>query len=203
MQDSEFRPSYSFRGLWDVLLISLGLLIVALFEFWKLGLELGTFSTIIGFLLFCYWWMHNLIRRIVFSHSSFTVTGFFIPQQTIAYLEIIDLSYSTIKTKRGNISLAGMENSRELRRLLADLLAEGKIDPEELKWELIDKETRFRKASLPSLIISLPLWALLFYFWPYHHYWFSPWSLGASSALIFYVVNSIVQLISRKRLDEN
>ena len=203
MQDTEFRPSYSFRSLWDVLLISLGLLIGDLFLFWKLGLGLATSSNIIFSVLFCYWWMHSLIRRIVFSHSTFTVTSFLRPQKTIAYLEIIDISYSTIKTKRGNISLSGMENSRELRRLLADLLAEGKIDPEELKWELIDKEARYKKASLPSLIISLPLLALLFYFWPYHHYWFSPWSLGASSGLIFYVVNSIVQLISRKRLDEN
>jgi hypothetical protein len=101
MQDSVFLPKYTYKGLWDVLLISLGGLSVLIFAIWKHGFGLENIISLVALALFCFWWMRHLVRRIVFTNSAFSVTRYLLPTKTIDYVEVTDISFSTIRTQKG------------------------------------------------------------------------------------------------------
>lgn len=203
MQKTDFAPKYTFKSLYDVLLISLGLLFAALFSFWKLGLDLATLSAVFFLFCFCFWWMHDLVRNISFTSSALRITWYFLPSKTINYAEVIDVGFSKIKTKRGSIKLAGMSNAIELLNQVSDLIKQGSIDQNRIEKRLVVEEAIDQKSTLPSLIISFPLWGLLFYFWPYHHYWFSSIGIGVSCGIIFFIVISAVKQVVKMRLQND
>jgi hypothetical protein len=202
MQDFVFKPRYTFKGLADVILISLGLLFVSVFSWLILGFSLQTSFAFLFMLFFCFWWMHNHIRYIAFYESRFTVAKYIWVSKTISYIDITDIGNGTIKTKRGNINIAGMSNTMELLFQFKKLMELGKIDFDQLEKKIFIEEIIVQKSILPSIIASLPFWALLFYYWPYFRYWFSSLGLVFLSTLIFFIVASIARRII-KRLMEN
>jgi hypothetical protein len=199
MQRTDFRPKYTFKSLSDVLLISFGLLFASLFSFWRLGLDFATLSAVFFLFCFCFWWMHNLVRHIVFTASALHITWYFLPPKTINYIDIIDVGFSKIRTKRGYIKLAGMSNAMELLNQVSDLIKQGVLDQNQIEMKLMLEEAIDQKSTLPALIISFPLWGMLFYFWPYHHYWFSPIGTAVSCGIIFFIVISIVRQVVKMR----
>ena len=202
MHDNVFLPKYTYKGLFDVLLISLGLFVVSIFAIWREGFGLENFTVLAAFAFFCFWWMRNLIRRIVFNNSTFSVSRFLLPTITIDYAEVTDIGFSKIKTKQGEISLAGMGNAQELLRRFADLMAQGKIEKERLEMEIVVEDEVWKKSIVLTAILSTPFCVLLFYKWSFYNYWFSSLGIGISCGLIIYIVGLIVQKIQRKRIEK-
>ena len=199
MKDTTIKPKYSFKSLWDVILISLGLIFSIVFIAKRLGFGLEVLSFLLAFILFCFWWIHFLIRKIVFAHSSFTVVLYIMPPKTIKYAEIKDIGNTKIETKIGNISLAGMTNPDEIINKFNDLINQGKVSRNQLEKKVRIEEMVWRKSMLPSLIISLPFWVIMFYYWPFHKMWFSPLSFGLACGLVLFLVSSIVQWVVKKK----
>ncbi len=202
MQDNVFLPKYTYKGLFDVLLISLGLLAVSISAIWKQGFGLENFIYLIAFALFCFWWIRNLIRQVVFNNSAFSVSRFLLPTITIDYVEITDIGFSKIKTKKGEISLAGMNNAQELLRRFVRLIEQGKIEKTQLEMKVAVQDKVWKKSIGLTAILSFPFCVLLFYVWPFNNYWFSALGIGISCGLIIYIVGFIVQRIQRKKLEE-
>jgi hypothetical protein len=202
MQNNVFFPKYTYKGLLDVLLISLGGLSVLTFAIWRQGFNIENFILLLAFIFFCFWWMHNIVRRIVFNNSTFSVTRFLLPTKTIDYVEITDIGFSKIKTKKGEISLAGMSNAQELLRRFMGLIEQGIIEKEQLEMEVVVEDEIWKKSIGLTAILSFPLCVLLFYVWPFYDYWFSALGVGISCGLIIYIVSFIIQRIQRKRLEE-
>lgn len=202
MKDDVFLPKYTYKGLFDVLLISLSLLIVSISAIWREGFGLENSSLVVAFAFFCFWWMRNLVRRIVFDKSTFSVSRFLLPTMTIYYVEITDIGFSKIKTKQGEINLTGMENNQELFRRFMGLIKQGKIKKEQLKMEIVVEDKIWKKSIGLTAILSFPLCALLFYVWPFDEYWFSALGVGISCGLIIYVVGFIVQRTQKNKLEE-
>jgi len=199
MKSSHFWPRYSIRSLWDVILLSLGLTIVIIITMVRTGIGLEALSLLVTLIGFYFWWTHFLIRKFVFHQSSFTIMRFILPPKTINYSDVEDIGSVKIKTKKGNLQLAGMINSDELINKFNELISQGKIHQNNLEHKLRAKETIWRKAMFPSLGISLPLWALAFYFWPFDRMWFSAVGFGIVCGLITAFVISIIQWMIRKK----
>jgi hypothetical protein len=200
MQKIIFRPKYAIRWSWDVLSIGLSGLIVLLFSFWKFGITLSNVSLSMFLIFFIVYFSPFYIRRIVFASSFFTVENYVWPSKKIEYSDIIDIGPWKVKTRKGNVSFLSMRNAGQLHSLFIELIKQGKIHKNQLEKKIEVEETIDKKSVLPALIISLPFCILLFYFWPFHRYWFSSVGFGASSALIFFIVGSIVKWIMKKRL---
>ena len=200
MKATTIKPKYSFKSLWDVILLSLGLIVVIILAAVRVGFGLETLSLLIMLVGFCFWWTHYLIRHFIFTPSSFTVVRYIMPPKTIKYAEITDVGNSNIKTKIGNVNLAGMTNDDEIINKFNDLINQGKINQNQLEKKVRAEETIWRKSMLPSLIISLPFWLILFRYWPFHKMWFSPLGFGLVCGLILFFVVSIVQWVVKKKL---
>jgi lipopolysaccharide export LptBFGC system permease protein LptF len=121
------------------------------------------------------------------------------PPKTINYAEIIDVGNSKIKTKNGNIYLAGMTNADEVINKFNELINQGKINRNQLEKKVNAEEIIWRKSILPSFMISLPFWGILLYFWPFNKMWFAL-GFGLVCGLIFFFVSTIVQWVVKKRL---
>jgi len=198
--NSTIKSRYSFKTLWDVIILSLGLLFSGILSAVQLGFGLETISEFVFLIVFCFWWMHSLVRYFVFSTSSFTIVRYIMPAININYADVTDIGISKIKTKNGVISLAGIANVDEIFQKLHDLIDQGTFNPNHLENKLTTKDVIWHKSILPSLIISLPLWILLFYFWPFYKAWFTPLVLSLAGGLVLYLVTSLVQWVIRKRL---
>ena len=85
------------------------------------------------------------------------------PTITIDYAEVTDIGFSKIKTKQGEISLAGMGNAQELLRRFADLMEQGKIEKERLEMEIVVEDEVWKKSIVLTAILSTPFCVLLFY----------------------------------------
>jgi len=199
MQNSVFLPKYTYKGLWDVLLISLSLFSVSIFAIWKEGFGLENLIFLVVFGLFCFWWMRHLVRRIVFTNSSFSVARYLLPTKTVGYFEITDISFSAIRTQKGDIRLTGMSNAHELLQQFIGLIEQGKIENTQLEMKMVVEDEIWGKSIAFTFILSIPVCALLFYIWPFYNYWFSSLGLGTSGGLIIYIVGSVVQWIQKKR----
>jgi hypothetical protein len=182
-----------------VLLLSLGLTIVIIISVVRSGVGLAALSLLVTLIGFYFWWAHFLIRKFVFKQSSFMIVRYILPPKTINYSDVEDIGSVKIKTKKGNLHLAGMINSDELINKFNDLISQGKIHQHNLEHKLRAEETVWRKAMLPSLGISLPLCALAFYFWPFDRMWFSAVGFGIVCGLITALVISIIQWMIRKK----
>lgn len=200
MKNLIIKPKYSFKSLWDVLLLSLVLIFSIIFSVIRLGFSLETLSVLIALIMFCFWWTHSLIRYFIFTPSSFTMVRYIMPPKTIDYAEITDVGNTKIKTKIGNIYLAGITNVGEIIDRFNDLIDQDKINQNQLEKKVRIEDVTLRKSTLPALIISLPFWGILFYFWPFHKMWFSPLGLGLAYGLILFFFGSIVQRIVEKKL---
>jgi heme/copper-type cytochrome/quinol oxidase subunit 4 len=200
MKDTTTKPKYTFKSLVDVLVLSLGLTVVTIMTVVRSGFNLQALSLLIMLIGFCFWWTHSLVRYFIFASSSFTVVRYIMPAITINYADVIDIGVTKIKTRVGNISLAGMSNNDVVINKFNDLINQGKINRNHLEKKIRTEETIWRKSLLPSLIISLPFGAMLFYYWPFDNKWFSPVGLGLACGLILYLVSFVVQRVVKKRL---
>ena len=200
MKNLIIKPKYSFKSLWDVILLSLVLIFSFIFSVMRLGFSLETLSLLIALIGFCFWWMHSLIRNFIFTSSSFTMVRYIMPPKTIDYAEITDVGNTKIKTKIGSIYFSGITNIGEIIDGFNDLINQGKINRNQLEKKVRIEEITLRKSTLPALIISLPFWGILFYFWPFHGMWFSPLGLGLACGLILLFFGSLVQRIVEKKL---
>jgi hypothetical protein len=171
-----------------------------IFSVMRLGFNLETLSLLIALIGFCFWWTRYLIRHFIFTPSSFTLVRYIMPPKTINYAEITDIGNTKIKTKIGNINLTGITNVGEIIDDFNDLINQGKINRNQLEKKVRIEEITWHKSILPALIISLPFWGMLFYFWPFHKMWFSPLGLGLACGLILFFFGSIVQWIVKKKL---
>ncbi|PKN94633.1 MAG: hypothetical protein CVU44_05985 [Chloroflexi bacterium HGW-Chloroflexi-6] len=203
MQKSMIRSKYSFKGLWDVILISLGLLYGVISYTRRFGFGVETLSIFIMFIGFCLWWTHHLVHHFIFTSSSFTVVRYIMPLKTIKYADVIDIGTFKIKTRVGNIQFAGTDNKDEIIKKFNELINQGKINRDELENKIITDEMVWRKSMLPSLIVALPFFVTIVYFWPFHKMWFSPPVIGLIGGLLLFVIISIVQWIVKKRLINN
>ena len=200
MQKEVFLPKYTLRGLWDVLLLSLGGFSVLIIAIWRQGFGIENILFLIALVSFCFWWMHLLVRRIDFNHSTFSVARFLSPTKSIDYVDITDIGLSRLKTKKGEVSFAGMRNTQELLRRFVDLIEQGKIEKEQLAMKIVVEEEIWAKSNVLTAIFSFLFCALLLYKWPFYGYWFSSMGVGISAGLIIFIVGSVVQRIQRARL---
>ena len=202
MQDNVFLPKYTYKSLIDVLLISLGLLVISIFGIWRHGLGLDNFISLSAFVLFCFWWMRDLVRRIVFNSSSFSVERFLLPTKIIDYTEISDIGFSKVQTQKGEISFSGISNTQELLLIFVDLIKQGKVEKEQLEMKIVVEDEIWNKSIVLTAFFSFPFCALVFYVWTFYDYWFSAIGVAVSCGLIIYIVGFIVQQTQKKRLEK-
>jgi hypothetical protein len=196
MQDTVFRPRYSFKSFWDVIILSLLLMFALLFSFLKLGFTLTNMLGSICLIFFLGWISHFLIRRIVFSISSFCIEKYFWPSKTIEYSDVIDLGKTKIKTRRGEVRFTGMSNASELLSRFTKLIEQGKIKKSQIENKVVTQEIIFRKSIIPSLVISSLLWGVGLYFWP--DYSSSFISAGILLFIIFICVILVIEWMIKK-----
>lgn len=171
-----------------------------LFSFLKFGITLSNIALLIVLIFFIAYFSPLYIRRIVFASSFFIVEKYLWPSKKIEYSDVVYVGPSKVKTRKDDVSFAGMSNPDELHSLFIELIEQGEINHNQLEKKIIVEETIDTKSVLPTLIISLPFCILLFYFWPFNDYWFSSVGFGVSSGLIIFIVGSIVKWIMKKML---
>ncbi|KAF0107819.1 MAG: hypothetical protein FD146_1450 [Anaerolineaceae bacterium] len=204
MRNTVFKPRYSFKGLWDVLLLSLGLLFSSLFGFMKFGINPIAVLQLILLVVFTFWWLHSLIRQIVFTPSAFIVERYIWPSRAFAYTDVIDIGILKIKTRKGYIVFSSMSNRAEAIKLFKQLIEQDKIHPHQIENRIFAEETIHYKVIIPSIVISLILWGVFVFFWRYYQFRFS--ELGnlliyaLSFVPIFLLVYYIVYWITKERL---
>lgn len=159
--------------------------------------------TIFGLIVlvpFVVWVLHLLIRRIVFSQSTFYIEKYTWPSKRIKYSDVIDLGNTRIKTRNGDVILAGMSNAPELIEQFRELIEQGKINKGQIENKLVQEEATFRKSIIPALFVSFILWALVLYFWPYHHLIFNDggiWQFLFGVLFLLVVIFLVVLLITQ------
>jgi hypothetical protein len=90
-----------------------------------------------------------------------------LPSRTIDYSDIIDIGFTLIRTKKGNIAIGYINNSEELIVKLNNLIIEGKINKDQIENKLVIEELSVLKAFLPASILSLILWFVIITIWPF------------------------------------
>jgi hypothetical protein len=198
MKDTIFLPKYSFKKFLDVIIIILLLIFSLVFSYLKIGFRSAHIFGWIYLVFFLGWISHFLIRRIVFSRSTFYVEKFVWPAKTFEYTDVIDLGKTKIKTRRGEISFAGMGNAPELLSRFTELIEQGKINKRQIENKVVIQEIIFRKSIIPSIVVSSILWGVTLYFWPYYHYRFGILGICFSLFVIFVLVMFIFQWIIKK-----
>ncbi len=205
MKNPTFKPRYSFRNFWDVITLGLLLFFSAVFFYLKTGFSPMTILDLIILVPFIVWVLHVLIRRIVFSQSTFYVERYTWPSKRIKYSDVLDLGKIRIKTRKGDVILAGISNAPELIEQFEELIEQGRIDKGQIEGKLVQEEATFRKSIIPASVVSFILWALALYLWPYHHpvfnkdgIWLLLFGILVSLPIIFLVVLLVTQLIIKK-----
>jgi len=127
------------------------------------------------------------VKRIVFNATSFSIERYLWPAKTIEYSEVIDIGTTMIRTRNGNLVIQSMRNGDELRKILTDLVEQGKINRYQIENKVIAQEVISKKALLPAGIISFLLWTITFFVWPYEESLFRDLSL-----LVFFIPIYIV-----------
>ncbi len=199
-KNSTFRPRYSFRNFWDVITLGLLLFSTVVFYYLKTSFSPMTIFGLIVLVPFVVWVLHLLIRRIVFSQSTFYIEKYTWPSKRIKYSDVIDLGYTSIKTRNGDVILAGMSNAPELIEQFRELIEQGKINKGQIENKLVQEEATFRKSIIPALFVSFILWALMLYFWPYHHLIFNDggiWLFLFGVLFLLVVIFLVVLLITQ------
>jgi hypothetical protein len=200
MKDIIFRPKYTFRYNWYVIVLSLLLIFMAIFYFSKVGIDLQGIFLLVLLGYFLAFFSRDYIRRIVFTSSSFSVEKYVWVSKKIEYSDIVDVGISMIKTRRGNIVLAGMSNVAELLYLIKELIEQKKINEKQIENKVVVEESILSKSYLPSIVISALLWVSLMYFWPVYRSRFGGIGATLSFTLIFASVLLIMQWIIRRSL---
>lgn len=203
MLETIFRPKYSPSGSYDVIGLSLLLAIAILFSYIKLGMDLQTILVFSFLIFFIINFSHLYIRRVVFTDSYFIVEKYVWPSRKIAYSDVIDLGFSKVKTRRGDVSFAAMDNAAQLYSLFSELIQQGKIDRNLFENNVNAEELGLKKAILPSMIISAILNGIFLFYWYYNQSRFS--TLGFWFVIILInIVGTVVLLtiyeINKKRI---
>lgn len=106
------------------------------------------------------------IRSITFEAQSFTVNKFLFLSRTYEYTEIVDFSKRMIKTERGTVALTWIKNNDEFYDKMTHVLNDGRIDNQKIEHRLEAVENIARKAFIPSIVITIPLWLIIT--WSFH-----------------------------------
>jgi len=163
MQKEIFKPKYSIKGSWDVLSLSLLMIIVLLLSFFKFGVRFSNVSDFVFLIFFMLYFSRNYIRRIVFKSSCFIVEKYVWPSIKIDYSDVIDLGMFKVTTRKGDVSFAGMSNARQLHVLLLELVKQGKIHKMQIENKVVTKEINFRKFIIPTIVVFYIVWRILIF----------------------------------------
>ncbi len=203
MSETIFRPKYSPSGSFDVLGLTVLMMIALLFSFIKLGVGL---STVLGFTVLFFFtanFSQLYIRQIIFTHSYFIVEKYVWPSKKIAYSDVVDLGPSKVKTRRGDVSFAAMSNAAQLHSLFSELIQEGRIDKNLFENKVVVEELALKKSILPTVVISLILNGLFLVYWFYDQSRFSILGFWLAIILIM-LVGAMVMLaiywINKRRI---
>jgi len=205
MKNSSFRPRYSFKSCWDVITLGFLLFSTIVFGYVKTGFSPITIFGLVIFIPFAIWVLHLLIRRIVFSRSTFYVERYAWPSKRIKYTDVLDIGNMKIKTRNGDVVLAGMANAPELVGKFKLLIEQNRIDQYQIENKTLQEEAVVRKSLIPALVVSFALWGLVLYFLPYHHplfknygIWLFLFGISLSGLVIFLLVMRLTQWIIKK-----
>ena len=199
MQETIFQPKYTIRGNWDVLSISLLMIITLLFSFLKFGISLSNILGLIFLVYFIVSFSPLYVYRIVFTPSSFIVERYIWPSKKIEYSDVVDVGISKVKTRNGNVSFAGMSNAAQLHSLFTELIEQGRIGKHQLENKISVEEMILHKTILPSIVAISVLAGALFIFWPYHNSWISDLGIVFSLIFIVYIVITVIYWINKRR----
>lgn len=133
------------------------------------------------------------VKKIVFRVNNFSVEKFVLPTKTIEYTDITDVGATVLKTRTGGLSLRAMTNADELSSILAELIKQGKINRHQLENKVDSRAIIFRKALMPAGIISLVLWVVTFFAFPYKDSFFRDLSLLGFFIPVYIVVYQILK----------
>ncbi len=199
MQKEIFKPRYSIKGSWDVLSLSLLMIIALLLSFLKFGVSFSNVFETAFLILFILYFSRNYIRRIEFKSSCFVVEKYVWPSKKIDYSDVTDLGMFKVKTRKGDVSFGSMSNAKQLHLLFSELIKQGKINKSQIENKVVIQEINFRKSIIPTIVISSILWGVVLYFWPYGTSRFSGIGIWFSLFIIFVLVMLVINLVIKKR----
>jgi hypothetical protein len=133
------------------------------------------------------------IKRMVFRANNFSIEKFILPTKTIEYSDVTDVGAMALKTRNGDLSLRTMVNSDELSNIFAGLIEQGKINRHQLENKVDSRAMIFRKAIKPAGIISLALWVVMFFVFPYKDSFFRDISLVGFFLPVYVVVYQVLK----------
>jgi hypothetical protein len=133
------------------------------------------------------------VKRMVFRANDFSIEKFILPTKIIEYSDVIDVGAMVLKTRNGDLSLRTMTNSDELSKILAGLIEQGKINRHQLENKVASRAIIIRKAIMPAGIISLVLWVVTFFAFPYKDSFFRDLSLLGFFIPVYIVVYQVLK----------
>ena len=133
------------------------------------------------------------VKRIVFRAKDFTIERYVLPAKTIGYADVVDVGKMVIKTRKGDLSFRTMLNADEVNNVLAGLIEQGKINRHQFENKVESRAALFGKAVMPAGIISLVLWGITFFLFPYEDSFFRDLSLIAFFLPVYIVVYQVLK----------
>ncbi|MBL8078712.1 MAG: hypothetical protein JNM55_12165 [Anaerolineales bacterium] len=168
MSETIFKPKYSPSGSFDVLGLCLLLIVVSLLSFIKFGVDLTTILAFSFLILSVVNFSESYIRRVIFTDSYFIVEKYVWPSKKIAYSDVIDFGFSKVKTRKGDVSFAAMDNAAELHALFSEFIQEGIINRNLFENKAVVEELALKKSFLPAVVITQILNGAFLIYWFYN-----------------------------------
>ena len=159
-----FKPQYGFKK-WILLVISLVmsiLLLFVLFKFNFLFTEQLLFWAIeiLMIVSFVFFLIAFSYKKIIFA-DNIVIKKMFFKDIVLDYEDITHISLKKIKTEKGNVLLALMENKDELFDILIEKIEQGLIDFTEENKESMKKEIKDVQSGLISFPISIIIYLII------------------------------------------
>jgi hypothetical protein len=200
MKEAIFLPRYTIRGSWDVLSLSLLLTVALLFSIARMGFSSTNIIGIIFLVLGVIKFSDLYLRRIVFTPSDFLVESYFRPSRRIKYSDVIDLGFSKVKTRRGDVSFAGMSNAALLHHLFSELIREGIINNKQFENKVFNEEITLEKSFWPAMASAVVLEIGFLLMWSYYGLRLNSLVIWGSVIVTCLLVFSVVFTINKSRL---
>ena len=200
MRETTFYPRYTIRGSADILSLALLQGGVLLFSFLKFGATLQNLGLLLFLVFFIVWFSRLYIRRIVFMPSYFLIQRYGWASMRITYLDVIDMGRSKIKTRKGEISFAGMSNVAQLHSLFFEKMRQGQIDIDQFENKALAEEFVLEKSFQPAFAISFALFVIFFFYCVYHRPRLSSLEMWFGFTVIVLVIPFIIYCINKWRL---
>jgi hypothetical protein len=160
-----FKPKYELGMNFSAIFIPI-MTVVSIFVVVKLDLrELPAYGLIALFSILTLSMPFTRIRQIRFSDKMY-VDQFILAPREIDYKDIIDVGIITVKTKRGNISLYKIENTKQFYEFLKDAMAQNQVSESQLEGKLAKREVISWTSSIYAQLIAIPITLLLVWWSP-------------------------------------